>query len=52
MIDGPRGCHRGGCAEEIDLIVPVRDVAADEFNACGVVSIHQYAHFWILDLPG
>ena len=33
MIDGARGCHRGRCAEEIDLVVPVHNVAADEFDA-------------------
>jgi hypothetical protein len=32
MIDGARRCHGGRCAEEIDLIIPVSNVAADEFD--------------------
>lgn len=33
MVDGTKGCHRGRCAKEVDLIVPARDVATDEFDA-------------------
>lgn len=51
MIDFSGTCHGGRCAEEVDLIIPVRDVAADEFDACKVVSIYKYAYAWILGLP-
>lgn len=41
VIDGTKWCHGGRYAEEIDLVVPVRDVASDEFDAWKVVSTHQ-----------
>jgi hypothetical protein len=51
MIDGTRRYHGGRCAEEIDLIVPIRDIAANEFDACEIISMHEYTNIGMLGLP-
>lgn len=37
VVDGVGGCHRGCCAEELDLVVPVGDIAVYEFHSGAAV---------------